>query len=282
MKYFIAFVLLFASLVSAQTKGSLVIIGGGDRPDYVMEKIMQLAGGKKAKLVIIPNASGEPVETAEYQKKGLNRLGYENISYIYEKQAELDTPENLAKLDGVTGIFFSGGDQSVLTRDLLGTKFLARIKEIYRQGGVISGTSAGAAVMSKIMLTGDEKKNKDSSSAFITIEKDNVDTKEGFGFLENVIVDQHFIKRKRHNRLMSLMYENPKLLGIAIDEATAIVVTGGDKFEVLGESQVMVMNATKAKNIRTDKHGNFAAEGMVIDLLINGDKYSISKKQRIK
>ncbi|MBV6512258.1 MAG: cyanophycinase [Ignavibacteriales bacterium] len=282
MNYFIAFVLLFASLVSSQTKGSLVIIGGGDRPDYVMEKIMQLAGGKKAKLVIIPNASGEPVETAEYQKKGLNRLGYENISYIYGKQAELDTPENLAKLDGVTGIFFSGGDQSVLTRDLLGTKFLARIKEIYRQGGVISGTSAGAAVMSKIMLTGDEKKNKDSSSAFITIEKGNVDTKEGFGFLENVIVDQHFIKRKRHNRLMSLMYENPKLLGIAIDEATAIVVTGGDKFEVLGESQVMVMNATKAKNIRTDKHGNFAAEGMVIDLLINGDKYSISKKQRIK
>lgn len=282
MKYFVAFVLLFSSLVSAQTKGSLVIIGGGDRPDYVMEKIMQLAGGKKAKLVIIPNASGEPVETAEYQKKGLNRLGYENISYIYGKRAELDTPEILAKLDGVTGIFFSGGDQSVLTRDLLGTKFLARIKEIYRQGGVISGTSAGAAVMSKIMLTGDEKKNKDSSSAFITIEKDNVDTKEGFGFLENVIVDQHFIKRKRYNRLMSLMYENPKLLGIAIDEATAIVVTGGDKFEVLGESQVMVMNATKAKNIRTDKHGNFAAEGMIIDLLINGDKYSISKKQRIK
>lgn len=282
MKHLIGFVLLFASLVSAQTKGSLVIIGGGSRPDYVMHKIMQLAGGKNAKLVIIPNASGEPIETAEYQMKGLNKLGYENISFIYGKQEELDKPENLSKLDGATGIFFSGGDQSVLTRDLLGTKFLARIKEIYRQGGVISGTSAGAAVMSKIMLTGDELKNKDSNDAFITIEKDNIVTKEGFGFLENVIVDQHFVKRKRHNRLMSLMYENPKLLGIAIDEATAIVVTGGDKFEVLGESQVMVMNATKAKNIRTDKHGNFAADGLVIDLLISGDKYSIKKKQRIK
>lgn len=282
MKQLIVFVLFFASLVQAQTKGSLVIIGGGSRPDYVMHKIMQLAGGKNAKLVIIPNASGEAIETAKYQMNGLNKLGYENISYIYGKQEELDRPENLSKLDGVTGIFFSGGDQSVLTRDLLGTKFLARIKEIYRQGGVISGTSAGAAVMSKIMLTGDEMKNKDSNNAFITIEKDNIVTKEGFGFLENVIVDQHFIKRKRHNRLMSLMYENPKLLGIAIDEATAIVVTGGDKFEVLGESQVMVMNATKAKNIRTDKYGNFAAEGMVIDLLINGDKYSITKKQRIK
>ncbi|GMU87160.1 MAG: cyanophycinase [Ignavibacteriales bacterium] len=282
MKHLITIVLLFASLVSAQTKGSLVIIGGGDRPGYVMHKIMELAGGKSAKLVIIPNASGEPIETAEYQMKGLNELGYRNISYIYGKKEELDKPENLTKLDGVTGIFFSGGDQSVLTRDLLGTKFLARIKEIYKNGGVISGTSAGAAVMSKIMLTGDELKNKDSNSAFITIEKGNVDTKEGFGFFENVIVDQHFIKRKRHNRLMSLMYENPKLLGIAIDEATAIIVTGGDRFEVLGESQVMVMNATKAKNIRTDKHGNFAAEGMVIDLLISGDKYSISKKQRIK
>jgi cyanophycinase len=282
MKHLITIVLLFASLVSAQTKGSLVIIGGGDRPGYVMHKIMELAGGKSAKLVIIPNASGEPIETAEYQMKGLNELGYRNISYIYGKKEELDKPENLTKLDGVTGIFFSGGDQSVLTRDLLGTKFLARIKEIYKNGGVISGTSAGAAVMSKIMLTGDELKNKDSNSAFITIEKGNVDTKEGFGFFENVIVDQHFIKRKRHNRLMSLMYENPKLLGIAIDEATAIIVTGGDRFEVLGESQVMVMNATKAKNIRTDKQGNFAAEGMVIDLLISGDKYSISKKQRIK
>lgn len=276
-------ILLFAlfSLLDAGDKGSLVIIGGGSRPDYVMHKIMELAGGKNAKLVVIPNASGEPVETAEYQINGLKKLGYENIFYIYGKNAELDKPEILQQLEGVTGVFFSGGDQARLTADLLGTKFLAKLRDIYKSGGVLSGTSAGAAVMSKMMLTGNELVNKDSNNAYITIEKGNIETVEGFGFLENVIIDQHFIKRKRYARLITLVLENPKLLGIAIDEATAIVVKAGTTFEVLGESQVLVMNAMGAKNTRIDKHGNYASDGLVFDLLISGDRYDISKRKRI-
>lgn len=282
MRTFLIFLLCTTASLFAGEKGSLVIIGGGDRPDYVMHKIMELAGGKNAKLVVIPNASGEPVETAEYQVNGLKKLGYENIFYIYGKNENLDTPENLAKLDGVTGVFFSGGDQSRLTADLLGTKFLAKIRDIYKNGGVLSGTSAGAAVMSKIMLTGNELVNKDSTSAYITIEKGNIETVEGFGFLENVIVDQHFIKRKRYARLMTLVIENPKLIGIAIDEATSIVVRGGTTFEVLGESQVLVMNATGVKNVRLDKHKNYGADGIVFDLLISGDRYDIAKRKRIQ
>jgi cyanophycinase len=272
----------FTCSLIAQEKGHLVIIGGGDKPDYVLQKIIDFAGGNDAKIIVIPNASSVPIESAEYNVDEFTKMGCVNISYLYCNREEADQDSIIKKLDGVTGIFFGGGDQAFLTRDLLGTKLLDAIKNIYENGGVISGTSAGAAVMSHVMITGNELKNNDSTDIFITIERGNVENIEGFGFLNTSIIDQHFIKRKRLNRLISMVLENPDLIGIGIDEATSIIVNPDNTFEVLGENQVMIFNPINSLNIKEDSHENLGVENLKIDILLSGDKYDLKKHSVIK
>jgi cyanophycinase len=195
---------------------------------------------------------------------------------------DADNDSLVEKLNSATGIFFSGGDQAFLTRDMLGTKLLNKVYEIYNNGGVISGTSAGAAVMSEVMITGNELINKDSSDIFISIQKNNVEVKEGFGFIKSAFIDQHFIKRKRLNRSISIVLENPELLGIGIDESTCIVVYPDETFEVLGENQVMIFDATNSYNIKLDKNGNLGGQNIRMHLLINGDRFDIKSKEVIE
>ena len=128
-----------------------------------MQKIVDYAGGPNSKIIVIPNASSDPKESAEYNVEEFKNLGCTNVDYIMFSRADADKDSLVEKLSGATGIFFSGGDQAFLTRDMLGTKLLNKVYEIYNNGGVISGTSAGAAVMSKLMITGNELINKDSS-----------------------------------------------------------------------------------------------------------------------
>lgn len=277
------FALLLSCTLSAQSqKGYLLIIGGGNRPDYMMLKIIELAGGPDAKITIIPMASSEPIETAEYQKKQFESFGAADVDYIYCTNDEADSEEVLKKLSDTSGIFFSGGDQSRLAKALNGTKLLSEIFEIYNSGGIVSGTSAGAAVMSKIMITGDELINDDSVRAFSTIQKGNIVTDDGFGFIDDVIIDQHFIRRKRLNRLISIVLENPSHLGIGIDESTAIVVNPDNTLEVLGERQVIIFNAADTAGIDINEKGLFSVKDMNLDILINGQKYDLTNKSVIE
>lgn len=262
-------------------QGNLLIIGGGKRPQYIMEKFIELSGGENSKICIIPMASGEPLETAKYQKNQLEKLGAQNVFYIIGKYEDMNDKNVYEQLSDVSGIFFSGGDQNRLTEVLLNTKILERIKEIYHSGGVIAGTSAGAAVMSKIMITGDELKADSTARAFSIIQKGNIKTSEGFGFLDNCIIDQHFIKRKRHNRLISIILENPNLLGIGIDESTAIIVDENLEFEVIGESQVIVYDAAKSEVGINDREFQ-SATNINMHLLLNGSKYDIVNKKVVK
>jgi cyanophycinase len=281
-KFFLCILTLFISLVQvsfSQSKGHLVIIGGGDRTDDIMKRIVELAGGSNARIIVIPNASGLKLETAQHQSQEFLGLGVASCDYLIFSRETADDDSNLQRMEDITGVFFSGGDQSLLTRDLLGTRLLEKIYSIYNNGGLVSGTSAGAAVMSKIMLTGNELINKDSSSAFVSIQKDNIEVKEGFGFINTGIVDQHFLKRKRHNRLISLILEYPELPGYAIDESTAIIVYPDETFEVIGENQVLVYDATGAKEIKTDKNGNLGAVNIKMHLLLNGDRYNLRTKE---
>ena len=157
----------------------------------------------------------------------------------------------------------------------------SQIKGIYNNGGVIAGGSAGAAVMSKLMITGDEAKNKDSSYSFVTIEKGNVITSEGFGFIDDAIIDQHFIFRKRQNRLISLVLENPSLLGIGIDEETSIIVNKEMQFEVLGEYQVLVYDASSS-NISVNEKEQFRSDNIILHILDSNDKFDIINKRVIE
>jgi cyanophycinase len=281
MKRALIFLLLFfVTVVHSQSKGHLVIIGGV-HTNETSKKFVELAGGKDARIIIIPNAGSRPVYNSELHKKEFEELGAK-ADYLLFTRETADADSNLKKMDWANAVYFLGGDQSDLTRDMLGTKLLQKVYDIYNKGGVIGGSSAGAAVQSEIMITGNELLNKDSSSAFITIQRGNIETSKGFGFIKNAIIDQHFLKRKRHNRLITLMCEHPNLLGIAIDEATAIVVYPNETFEVIGENQVLVYDPTEAKNIREDKNGNLGVTGMKMHLLIKGDKFDLITKQVIE
>ncbi len=234
------------------SKGTLVIEGGGDRIEVILKTIIDYSGGENSKVLVVPFASGVAEETGIKQSEEFRVLGCKSADYIFCEKDSIDSPSSLAKLDGVTAIFFSGGDQVVLSDYLEGTKFLERIREIYKDGGVVSGTSAGAAIMSRVMLTGEQKSDTTNSQVFNTIEKGDVITAKGFGFLDNIVVDQHFLKRKRQIRLISVLMDNPGLRGIGIDEETAIVVKSDNTIEVIGDNKAMLFEPYKAVNSNGD------------------------------
>lgn len=276
----ILFVFVFNCLNFSQSKGHLLIIGGVQTPE-IEKKFVELAGGSDARIIIIPNAGSEPKLNSEIEQKTFTSLGAK-ADYILFTHETADDEANLKKMEWANAVFFTGGDQSDLTRDMLGTKLLEKVFDIYNNGGTVGGTSAGAAVMSEVMITGNELINKDSSVSFVTIEKGNVEVKRGFGFLTNVIIDQHFLKRKRHNRTISVLIEHPNLFGIAIDESTSIIVNPDDTFEVFGNNQVLVYDPTNSKNIREDKNGNLGISNMKLHVLISGDKFDMKTKEVIE
>ena len=264
----------------AQTKGKLVIVGGAQTTEIV-KKFVELAGGSNAKIIVIPNAGSNPVKWSKVQVQEFKELGAE-ADYLMFTRETADDEANLEKMDWANAVFFLGGDQSDLTRDMLGTKLLDKVFDIYNNGGVVGGSSAGAAIMSEVMITGNELVNKDSTVSFVTIEKGNVEVKTGFGFLKNAIVDQHFLKRKRHNRTIAALIEHPNLFGIAIDESTGIIVYPDETFEVLGSYQVLVYDPIDGNNIREDKNGNLGISDMKLHVLISGDKFDMKTRKVIK
>jgi cyanophycinase len=244
-------VLLPLAALSAQRRGTLMIVGGGPQPAALVQQFVDLAGGRgKAKIVVFAEASEGGLKSGEEKADDLRKLGAEarNI-WIGREQANADSIVRL--LDGVTGVWFGGGDQNRLIKVLRGTRTEAAIRARYEAGAVIGGTSAGAAVMSEVMLTGDEKRpggaRRDTSQANITIDRDNVVTDTGFALIRDAIVDQHFLRRKRHNRLISLVLERNPHLGAGIDEATALLVGPDGKWTVAGASVVVIYDARNAR-----------------------------------
>jgi cyanophycinase len=262
--------------------GHLLIIGGGERPPAVIQKFVQLAGAENAKIVIIPVASSIPYEVADFQRNQFLEAGAGKVDFIVFDHQSADRDSNLNAVDTATAIFFSGGVQRRLTKALLSTRLLEKIRQVYRNGGVIGGTSAGAAVMSELMITGTELINQDSTRSFNSIKKANIETIPGFGFIEEAIIDQHFIARKRHNRLISLVLENRQLIGIGIDESTAILVYPDRIFEVIGDRTVMIFDPTQIDHLSLDESNNFAFSGMVVHVLKSGERYNLKSRTLIR
>jgi cyanophycinase len=263
---------------SGGPRGHLLIVGGGPISDSILERFVALAGGSgHARIVIYPMAS-------EYEDAGVEIAGdFQKLGAQAERivltRAQADTPEAARRLDGVTGIWFGGGDQARLTAALGHTRVEAAILERYRAGAVVGGTSAGAAVMSTPMLTGDERHpggdrppEKDSSDAFMTVARDNVVTIEGFGLLPGTIVDQHFLRRRRNNRLLSVVLEHPELVGVGIDESTALEVGPDGPWRVLGASAAVVYDARQAR-ITKPSAAPLGATGIRIAVLPAGSTY---------
>lgn len=132
--------------------------------------------------------------------------------------------------------------------------------------------------MSEIMITGDEKREVKKGHEFETIQANNIVAVRGFGFIKTAIIDQHFVRRKRHNRLISLVAENPKLLGVGIDESTAIIFTPDEIFEVVGERNVIVYDATQAQ-IRISPSRLLSGFNMIMHILSSGDRFNLKTKE---
>lgn len=251
-----------------ESKGTLVIEGGGDNIEGILKTIINYGGGENAKVLVVPFASGIAEETGIIQSEEFRALGCKDVEYISCEKESVDSPESLAKLDGVTAIFFSGGDQAVLSDFIEGTKFLEKIWGIYKSGGVVSGTSAGAAIMSRVMLTGEQKSDPTNSQIFNSIIEKDVETAKGFGFLNNIVIDQHFLKRKRQIRLISVLMDNPGLRGIGIDEDAAIVVKPDNTIEVIGDNHVMLFEPYRPTANAENKVTSFK-----LTILASGDTY---------
>jgi cyanophycinase len=273
--------LLFVIPLFAQAgpKGRLFIIGGGDWPDGMLNRFVDMARSfGTGRIVIFPMASSVPAETAAEEAADFKKAGATDVDIRILTREQALAPENAGILEGAGGVFFSGGDQSRLTAVLLDTPIHKKLMEFYYQGGVIGGTSAGAAVMSEVMITGDEVRKVEEGHEFETLRARNVVTSRGFGFVRGAIVDQHFVTRKRHNRLLSLLAEHPDLLGVAIDESTAVVVKPDGTFEVVGINQVVVYDPAKAK-YRIDPDGRIGFIGLVMHALTAGDTFNLKTRE---
>jgi cyanophycinase len=265
---------------SGSHRGSLLIVGGGPIPDALIARFVELAGGRgRARILAMPMAS-ESADAGEEIVGDFRHLGAQAERFVLTR-AEADTEAAARRIAGATGVWFGGGDQARLMAVLSGTRAEAALRELYLQGGgVLGGTSAGAAVMSTPMITGDERHPggdrppaKDSSDAFMTIARDDVVTASGIDVVPGAIIDQHFVRRRRHNRLLSLVLENPRLVGIGIDESTALEVPPGGPLRVLGASVAVVYDPRGARITPAGK--TLGAADVKLSVLPAGSTYEL-------
>ena len=269
------FLLLFCTLIQAQyTKGKLFIIGGGDRSDALMTQLITVSDlNKDDYIVVLPMASGEPVESYDYFKSQFQKL---TTNPIVMMNFNKTTVSNVAMNDSLQNakiIFISGGDQTRFMDVVINTPVYTSIHQAYKNGSTIAGTSAGAAVMCEHMITGNQKLQDKYSETFNNIRYDNLETTIGLGLVKNVIIDQHFMKRSRYNRLLSAIVEFPDHTGIGIDESTAIIVREKE-IEIVGESEVIVIK--KPKGIIKSKKDNLVSlKNLELAIYIEGQKFKI-------
>ncbi|MEZ5417057.1 MAG: cyanophycinase [Vicinamibacterales bacterium] len=269
------------ALAQAPAAGHLVIIGGGTRPPEVMQRIATLAGGAAGTMLVFPHASAVP-ETGPNLAKEFTALGLGRVVVITADRTAADTDAVLRQMEGATGVYFAGGDQNRITAALHGTKVAERLLALYRGGAVIAGTSAGAAVMSRVMITGDEARPLTKDEAWQTIEAGNVATAPGLGFIDDTILDQHFVRRRRFNRLLSLVLEQPALLGVAIDEETAAWVKPDRTFEVIGRGPVMVIDAHDGRTAKDAAAHGLRGEDVRLQVLRAGSVYDLDARRVVR
>jgi len=201
---------LSAAEAAAQSRGHLFIVGGGERPPELMQRFVDLAGGAdSARIVVIPMASSSPGETGRAHAGQLRELGADARPLVLDRE-RADAADAIRAVRRATGVWFPGGSQSRLADTLRSTGVLSAIRRRYREGAAVGGTSAGAAVMSDSMITGDQIL-PDADTAgyygdeFPRVARDYIVLEPGFGLLSDVVVDQHFLRRERHNRLISVI-----------------------------------------------------------------------------
>jgi len=240
------------------SKGTLVIVGGAMRDSNIVRRFIDLAGGPDAPIVLIPTAGGE----AEYDQSWMGgrqfrQAGATNLTVLHTTDRTVaDSEEFVRPLRTARGVFFGGGRQWRLADAYLNTRTHKELMALLDRGGVIGGSSAGATIQGSYMVRGDTQGNTLMVG----------DHTEGLGFIKNVAIDQHLLRRNRQFDMIGVIRQHPDLLGIGIDEDTAIVVRG-DEFEVIGQSYVAIYDRSK-----------LASSGGEFYFLAPGDRYDLKKR----
>jgi cyanophycinase len=254
-------------------KGRLLIIGGGEDKvggRVILRTLAKLVGN--GKLVVATLASEKPSEQWEEYEAALRGLGVRHLYHLrVESRADAESSRAIGVLEGATCVFFTGGDQLRLTSLLGDTPIYSRCYEIFANGGAIAGTSAGASVMSETMIVDG---NGDASARIGA----GLQLAPGFGFAKDMVIDQHFAERGRVGRLIGVVAQNPRILGVGIDENTAIEVEPFRRFRVVGEASVYVIDGSDVSdtNVADDSGGRaLSLFGTRLHLLTQGDEFDL-------
>ncbi|MFC4638164.1 cyanophycinase [Deinococcus hohokamensis] len=258
-------------------QGTLIIIGGheakkGQRD--ILREVARRAGD--GRLVIATVASHTREGYFESYQEGFADLDVGELTELYlDERAEALKPEATDVLQNATGVFFSGGDQLRITSLIAQTPIEERVREIYEKGGVVAGTSAGASVMCETMLV--------SGNSEETYRAGEIKMAPGLGLVRGVIIDQHFAERGRMGRLLGAVAQNPRVLGIGIDENTAMVVQG-EQFQVIGAGGVYVADGSGVthSNVAEARRGDtLSLHGVRLHVLSDGDRFDLRLREAI-
>jgi len=237
-------------------RGSLVVVGGGTLGPDLVNRFLELAGGVEAPIVFIPTADERSQFPPDFAASTfLAMAGARHVTVLHTRdKAVADTEAFVAPLKTARGVWFAGGRQWRLVDAYLGTRVEKELQALLKRGGVIGGTSAGATILGSFLVRGARSGN--------TVMIDET-YQQGLGFLRNVAVDQHLLVRKRERDMLEVVARHPRLLGLGIDEGTAVVVRG-DRAEVIGPSKVAIYE-----------------HGKEFYFLQAGDRFDLKRRRRV-
>jgi cyanophycinase len=257
------FLVLLFLVVSAFGQQRLLAVGGGDRPAEAMKTFAEWSGGDRGRILVITWASDIPLENFEGIRKDFG-----DASKVVVRHAPLPPldgvkrAEFIKELNAATAVFFAGGDQNRIMDVLKDEELLKLIRDKYLKGVPFGGTSAGTAVLSDPMITGD--------ADLKLLDGTKVGTRKGLGFVPNVIFDQHFLVRQRQNRLFGLIMQYPKMSGVGIDEDTAVLIEDNRRMRVVGKTQVLVVDAKSSE------------KALTLHILNSGDRYDLKSSKPVR
>lgn len=259
--------------------GALVAVGGNEdklQELNVLRRMAALPEGGTKTVEIIPTASSFPKEVSETYLQAFAKIGVPNVHVMHiDKRADANSAENVERVKEADLIFFTGGDQLRITSLLGGSTVLRALREHHENGGVVAGTSAGAACMSATMIF-----EGDPSGS---MHKGNVQMVPGLGLMKSAVLDTHFIQRGRLSRLLEVVVSNPGILGIGLSEDTGVIVRGST-LEVIGKGVVIVVDGHHLRHTNIsdiDMRGAIAAENLIVHTLAEGYRYDLDEQRYI-
>jgi cyanophycinase len=254
-------------------KGTLLIIGGHEdreKDKVILRTLAERVGS--GRLVVSTVASEAPKEMWEQYESLFRGLGVRHVHHLQiEERAEGSSVRAMKTLEEATAVFFTGGDQTRITSTIGDTPVFSRIYEIFAEGGTIAGTSAGASVLTETMMVGGAATESHRIGAGLRLAP-------GFGFTRDMVIDQHFAERGRIGRLLGVVGQNPRVIGIGLDEDTAIDLRPNVSFRVLGSGGVTVLNGATVtdSNIADEETDRtMSIVGVTLHVLSQGDRFDL-------